>query len=68
MKVIWNKKTKMIQFFYAFGYRLTQGICKIWKFQEIVNKEKKKISMFSRSRTAVKIFEMEKIQKARVRQ
>ena len=42
MKVVWNKKTKMFQFFYAFGYRLTQGIYKIWKFQEIVNKQEKK--------------------------
>ena len=57
----------MIQFFYSVGYRLTQGICKILKFQEIVNKQEKKISMFSWSRTAVKILEMEKIQKARVR-
>ena len=57
----------MIQFFYAFGYRLTQGICKICKFQEIVNKQEKKMPMFSRSITAVKILEMEKILKARVK-
>ena len=46
MKVVWNKKTKMIQFVYAFGYRLTQGICKNLKFQEIVNKKKKKFLCF----------------------